>query len=140
MPTQPPNMAAGDAKYGPGGHYSGRNPVPTIQKFMANLDSDKKERDRQIAEQRKAENSKPPSAGTDVKDHSGHEEGQPKGVKGTAKTVTDPTTGKEVVIEDVDAEFMKTVDDPTLSVPNANLGKETVSTTSLPPISIENST
>ena len=55
MPTQPPNMAAGDAKYGPGGHYSGRNPVPTIQKFMANLDSDKKERDRQIAEQKKAE-------------------------------------------------------------------------------------
>ena len=123
MPAQEKTMAPGDAKFGPGGHYSGRNPVPTIQKFMANLDSDKKERDKQIAEQQKQHK---PTAGNDVKDHEPGK-GMPTGIKGTAKTVTDPTTGKEVVIEDVDAEFMKTVDDPTLSVPNANLGKKTVS-------------
>lgn len=113
-------MAPGDAKFGPGGHYSARNPVPNIKNFMASLDSDKKERDRQVAEQAKH---KTPSAGDDVQDH---KEGKPVGIKGTKKTVTDPTTGNEVQIEDVDAEFMKTVDEPTLSVPNANLGKDTV--------------
>lgn len=122
MPAQQPNMAS-DAKFGPGGHYSGRNPVPTIQKFMANLDSDKKARDAQLAEQSKQHK---PNAGDDVQDH---KEGRPVGIKGTKKTVTDPTTGNEVQIEDVDAEFMKTVDEPTLSVPNANIGKETVRVT-----------
>ena len=126
MPAQTHNMApAGDAKYGPGGHYSGRNPVPTIQKFVANLDADKKARDAQLAEQAKQ---KPPHAGSDVTEHT---EGQPVGVKGTRKVVTDPTTGKEVQIEDVDASFMKTLDNPTLNVPNANLGRETVSASTL---------
>lgn len=37
----------------------------------------------------------------------------------------DPTTQKEVQIEDVDASFMKAVEDPQLSVPNVNLGKDT---------------
>ena len=41
------------------------------------------------------------------------------------KTVTDPTTGHEVQIEDVDENFMKAAEDPKLSVPNANLGKST---------------
>ncbi len=39
--------------------------------------------------------------------------------------VTDPTTGNQVQIEDVDKDFMKAVEDPQLSVPNANLGKST---------------
>ena len=47
------------------------------------------------------------------------------GKKGTLKTVTDPTTRKDVQIEDVDKDFMKAVENPQLSVPNANLGKET---------------
>ena len=47
------------------------------------------------------------------------------GKAGTMKTVTDPTTGNEVQIEDVDKDFMKAVEDPKLSVPNANLGKAT---------------
>ncbi len=114
-------MAPPDAKHGPGGHYSGNNPIPTIQKFMENLDSDKKARDAQIAEQSEH---RAQQAGGGVLDH---KDGKPVGVKGTKKTVTDPTTGREVQIEDVDAGFMNTVDDPTLSVPNANLGKETVS-------------
>lgn len=119
-------MSSSDAKYGPGGHYSGRNPIPTVQKFIENLDKDKKERDARLAEaQKQAHANGPPKAGADVKEH---KEGKPKGVPGTKKTVTDPTTGNEVEIEDVDAEFMKTVEHPTLSVPNANLGKDTVST------------
>lgn len=34
------------------------------------------------------------------------------GKEGTRKTVHDPTTGKEVQIEDVDASFLKAVEDP----------------------------
>ena len=41
------------------------------------------------------------------------------------KTVTDPVTGGEVQIADVGDDFIKAVEDPQLSVPNANLGKET---------------
>jgi len=41
------------------------------------------------------------------------------------KTVTDPTTQNQVQIEDVDQDFMKEVENPTLSVPNANLGRDT---------------
>ena len=34
------------------------------------------------------------------------------GEAGTRKTVTDPTTGKKVTIEDVNKNFMKSVQDP----------------------------
>lgn len=47
------------------------------------------------------------------------------GKEGTLKTVRDPTTQKDVQIEDVDKDFMKAVENPQLSVPNANLGKST---------------
>lgn len=43
------------------------------------------------------------------------------------RTVTDPTTGKQVVIEDVSKAMVNQVENPQLSVPNANLQKETVS-------------
>ncbi|KAI9753804.1 MAG: hypothetical protein M4579_004985 [Chaenotheca gracillima] len=96
----------------PGGHYSGANPIPNIQKFIEELDSDKKNRDKQIDEQSK-------SGGGGVRPH------QNDNTKHNRKTVTDPVTGKDVDIEDVDKSYMKAVDDPQLSVPNANLGKET---------------
>lgn len=54
---------------------------------------------------------------TKVKDHE-NEDGMPTGVKGTRKTVTDPTTGKEVQIEDVNADFMKAADDPVVWDPD----------------------
>lgn len=68
------------------------------------MDADKKNRDAKIDEEMKA--NKGNSEATD------HVEGQPSGVKGTRKTVTDPTTGKQVEIEDVNADFMKSVDNP----------------------------
>ncbi|KAF4630399.1 hypothetical protein G7Y89_g7748 [Cudoniella acicularis] len=105
-----------DHKKGPGNHYSGTNPIPNIQKFVASLDADKKEKDKHIDEQAKLK-----SQAGDVKDHVE----EPMGRAGTRKWVTDPTTGKEVQIEDVNADFMKAVDDPQLSVPNANVNKET---------------
>lgn len=74
-----------DQKRAPGGHYSGRNPVPNIQHFIESLDVEKKNRDARVEAEMK-----PNSANGEEKDHV---EGQPTGVKGTRKWVTDPTTG-----------------------------------------------
>lgn len=94
-----------DHKKGPGGHYSGTNPIPNVQKFIQSLDADKKERDAQIEARMKANG----NAGSDVQEH---KPGKSVGIAGTRKTVTDPVTGKEVQIEDVNADFMKAVDNP----------------------------
>lgn len=100
--------------HAPGGHYSGRNKIPNIKEFVSNLDRDKAERDRQLDEQKKVQQQqeraqaqgKPPPS--DVQDHQPFE----MGVKGTQKKVTDPTTGREVVIEDVNEETMENVKNP----------------------------
>lgn len=42
-----------DHKKGPGGHYSGANPIPNIQRFVESLDADKKARDTKINEDMK---------------------------------------------------------------------------------------
>jgi hypothetical protein len=97
-------MSTTDQKKAPGGHYSGRNPVPNIQRFIESLDAEKKNRDAQLEAEMKANRSN-----GEVKDHV---EGQPKGVKGTRKTVTDPTTGNQVQIENVNADFMKAAEHP----------------------------
>ncbi len=83
--------------------YSGTNPIPNIQKFVESLDKDKRERDRQIDEQNKLYEQQHHGS---VKPH----KNAPKPTGG--KTVTDPTTGKQVVIEDVGKDFMKAVRDP----------------------------
>lgn len=111
-------MAEQQVQHAPGGHYSGHNPVPTVKKFIENLDKDKAERDRKLDEETAT---KSQQTGSHVKPH----KAQKMGVKGTAKTVTDPTTGREVVIEDVSKAMMNQVENPHISVPNANLGKDT---------------
>ena len=83
--------------------YSGANPIPNIQKFVESLDKNKRERDRQIDEQNKS-NEQQHEGG--IKPH----QNAPKQTGG--KTVTDPTTGNQVVIEDVGKDFMKAVRDP----------------------------
>ncbi|KAI1364973.1 hypothetical protein F5Y08DRAFT_305513 [Xylaria arbuscula] len=99
----------------PGGHYSGLNRIPNIKEFAASLDRDKKERDAKIDADLKAnKNSK------DITRHqaeNGH-------LAGHGRVVTDPVTGKEVQIDDVNTDFQKAVENPMLSIPNANLGKE----------------
>ncbi|KAG4437792.1 hypothetical protein IFR05_006727 [Cadophora sp. M221] len=105
-------MASENQKTSPGGHYSGANPIPNIQKFVESLDADKKERDKKINEG---------LASGEIKDHVNTK----AGISGTRKKVTDPTSGREVEIEDVNKDFMKAVKNPQLSVPNANLDKET---------------
>ncbi|KAI9733708.1 MAG: hypothetical protein M1834_003313 [Cirrosporium novae-zelandiae] len=106
-------MSDAQQQHAPGGHYSAQNPVPTVKKFLDNLDKDKKERDKQIEGQVTVSGEAVPHTPT-------------KTTKTRSrKTVTDPVTGKNVDIEDVDKDMMKKVDNPSLSVPNANLGKDT---------------
>ncbi len=81
--------------------YSGKNPIPTIKQFVENLDKDKAERDKQIDQERRG--------GDGVK---AHQNTRKAAKEGTQKTVTDPVTGKQVKIEDVDKNMMKAVEDP----------------------------
>lgn len=83
------------------GHYSGSNKIPTIDKFLQSLDSDKKERDKRIDEEAR-------QAQSDVRPHQTKRAGK----EGTQKTVTDPTTGHQVVIEDANPEMIKAVENP----------------------------
>jgi hypothetical protein len=92
-----------DHKKGPGGHYSGANPIPNIHRFIESLGKDKRARDAKINEQMKASSAQ----GRDGGDAVDHKPGENAGVSETIKTVTDPTTGREVVIEDVNKDFMK---------------------------------
>lgn len=121
-------MSEDNTVKGPGGHYSGRNKIPTVNQFLERLDKDKKERDKQIDEDKKAAAAQKQAGGEDVKPHQNKE----MAVKGSQKRVKDPTTGREVVIEDVNDETMDNVKNPTISVPNANLGKDTVSAAGIP--------
>lgn len=111
----------------PGGHYSGHNPIPTVKQFVENLDKDKKERDRQIDESAAADKQKGQHATTadGIQPH----KMQKRKVDGTEKTVTDPVTGNQVTISDVDKSMMSEVEDPHLVIPNANLQKNTVRAT-----------
>lgn len=96
-------------QHGPGGFYSGSNKIPTVHQFIERLDRDKRERDK----------------GIDAKTGEAvpHKDKKPQDTSG--KSVTDPTTGNQVVIADVGKEMMERAKNPTLSVPNANLGKDT---------------
>ncbi|CZR53224.1 probable meiotically up-regulated gene 190 protein [Phialocephala subalpina] len=113
-------MASNLDKKGPGGHYSGANPIPNIQRFVESLDVDKKERNKKINEQMQGK------SGGEAVDHVNAQKSK---APESRKLVTDPVTGKQVTIEDVNKDFMKAVDYPQLSVPNANLGKETTAKT-----------
>ena len=100
-----------------GAPWSGQNKIPTVGQFIQRLDKDKKQRDQDLDAQTKQQK----LGGSDVTPHK-NEKKEPSGAQ---KTVTDPVTGKQVTIEDVNEKFMDRVKDPQLSVPNANLGKET---------------
>nr|OQO15690.1 hypothetical protein B0A51_16999 [Rachicladosporium sp. CCFEE 5018] len=102
-------------KVGPGAHYSGKNKIPTVGQFIERLDRDKKARDAQVDQQAKL------GGGSDVQTH----KNAPPTAKENQQTVTDPTTGKQVVIENVNETMIDRAKNPMLSVPNANLGRET---------------
>jgi len=98
---------------GPSAHYSGRNRIPNIKQFVEGLDRDKKRRDEAIDQDPTL-----PGGGGAV-DH------VPSNMPGkNRRVVRDPVTGKDVEIEDVDSRHVKAAENPVLTVPNANLGKE----------------
>ncbi|KAJ6205890.1 hypothetical protein PSV09DRAFT_1216830, partial [Bipolaris maydis] len=102
-------------QHAPGGHYSGHNPIPTVKQFVENLDKDKRGRDKRIDEEA-TQKQGPPATESKLPE---------KQLKGTEKRVTDPTTGREVVIADVSKDMISEVENPHIVVPNANLNKET---------------
>ncbi|EXJ95409.1 hypothetical protein A1O1_00530 [Capronia coronata CBS 617.96] len=96
--------------------WSGTNKIPNIKEFVARLDKDKADRDKDIDSHTQNQRAANPNEATPHKNEKRHEHG---------KTVTDPVTGNEIVIADVGKEYMARADNPQLSVPNANLGKPT---------------
>jgi len=110
----------------PHGHYSGHNPIPTINQFIQNLDKDKADRDRQIDEANQAKAAAeraakkghpfpPPPAGATQQGQSGDavaHKVQHGGVEGTQKKVTDPTTGRTIIIEDVNKDMVQNAINP----------------------------
>ncbi|KAJ5089624.1 C2 membrane targeting protein [Penicillium argentinense] len=126
----PPNdkLTESPQQHRVGEHWSGTNPVPTVQKFIEHLDQEKKERDRRIDEESKQKKERDQKLkehdeeGTqgDVSAHKAREVSQAK-----VRMVTDPTTGREIGVEDQDETSMDAVKDPKLTVPNANLGRPT---------------
>ncbi|KAK2736603.1 hypothetical protein FQN57_000720 [Myotisia sp. PD_48] len=117
----------------PGGYWSETNPVPTIQQFLAELDSGKQSRDRQIDEEERQKKQKQRAEGKRTR-HDDQERRISSEVESHQKlskskrhgrVVTDPTTGREVGIDDASKEVMEWVKEPQLSVPNINLGLPT---------------
>lgn len=105
----------------PAQHYSGRNKVPNIQEFMAQLDSEKKQRDAAIDQELKRN-----KRTGEVKEHTN----EAKPTRKDTRTVRDPVTGKDVMIRDVKLDFEDAVENPQVSVPNENLGKPATIATS----------
>lgn len=100
-------VTQGDAQHGPASHWSAANPVPTIHKFIENLDQNKKERDQRIDEQvkQRKENDQAEAKPFDEEVEAQHQE---KGVR----KVTDPVTRKEIEIQDVQKIYLHEANDP----------------------------
>lgn len=112
-----------------GEHWSGANPVPTVQKFVEHLDNEKKERDRRIdqdkklrdelakqqktsAKEQKSGSQKPGDGKSDQKQGDVVEHKARKVDQQKIRTVTDPTTGKDIGVEDQDESSMDAVKNP----------------------------
>ena len=95
-------MAEQQQQHKPGGHYSGANPVPTVKQFVEKLDIGKKDRDKKVD-----------GSLNGSKDSPTPHENKLTPKKGQ-KTVTDPVTGNEVVIENATKNMVHEVDNPTV--------------------------
>lgn len=95
----------------PGGYWSAENPIPTIQQFMENLDKDKKNRDKEIDQHAKAQPRDMRHHGQEQPAEPGLQTAPPSKGK-SRRVVTDPTTGKEVEIDDVGERFLKQAEAP----------------------------
>lgn len=98
-----------------GQNWSGGNPIPTVQKFIEHLDRDKKERDRRIDEENRAkkQHAKQGGAGQDGGKNGEAVAHQAREVsQANVRTVTDPTTGRDIGVEDQDEKSMDAIRDP----------------------------
>ena len=102
VPPPPVKMAQQQKSGKP---WSGTNRIPNIKEFVSNLDKDKAQRDQEIDQK----NQPASQQQTGVTAH--RNEARSTG----GKTVTDPVTGKQVVIEDVSKRYMDNVDNPMVS-------------------------
>lgn len=98
----------------PGGYWSAANPIPTIQDFVQNLDADKKERDKQIDEANRIKQQQEKQRHHADFEASPHKKGPETRLR--RRTVTDPTTGKEVEIDDVGEEYLQAVRKPLVNI------------------------
>ena len=87
-------------KAGGGKPWSGTNKIPTVNEFISRLDKGKSERDKALESQ---------YSDTATAHHS------EKPQKG-GKTVTDPVTGHQVVVDDVGKEYMERADNPQVRI------------------------
>lgn len=78
--------------------------MPTISKFIESLDKDKKNRDAKIDSQSTPTN----TTGGDAVPH----KPSPQPKSGSQKTVRDPVTGQDVVIEDASKDMFEQVNNP----------------------------
>lgn len=101
-----------------GEHWSAANPVPTIQKFMQRLETEKEERkahEQKVTAKEQEEHRKKQERGEKIEDDEEAPAHKPRKVpKGKTRMVTDPTTGKHIEVEDQDEESMETVKHPTV--------------------------
>jgi hypothetical protein len=84
----------------PGGHYSGANPIPTVKEFIEKLDVTKKDRDSKLD-----------------RSQGQKESGEALKPGKNQKTVTDPVTGADVVIENAHKSMVDEVKNPKASFP-----------------------
>lgn len=99
-------VSQGSAQHGPASHWSAANPIPTIHKFVENLDKDKRERDKQIDEELKRRQQNAQDQG-----ESFDQEAADVQKKGT-RQVTDPVTGKQIEIQDVQKQYLEESKNP----------------------------
>src|SRR5882757_8499334 len=95
--------------------WSGTNKIPNIKEFVTNLDKEKAERDKAIDGQGVGQQQQ-----ADFSEVTTHQNEKPQ--KG-GKTVTDPVTGKQVVIADVGKEYMARADNPQVKAPSSSFLK-----------------
>ncbi|KAI5302839.1 hypothetical protein KEM56_000297 [Ascosphaera pollenicola] len=103
------------AQHAPGGNWSSRNPVPKISKLAEHLKKRDQEKQREEQEEAQRHDQKEPEKPQEGQDVDG---GEAKPHPETThrrryRRVTDPTTGREVEIDDVDKDFLKAVKNET---------------------------
>lgn len=108
-------MPPGTQQHRVGEHWSAANPVPTIQKFMQHLESEKEERkahEEEVTAKEIQARQEREARGENLDEATAHKNREIP--KGKTRMVTDPTTGKNIEVEDLDEESMEVVKNPTV--------------------------